>query len=338
MSANDIWYYARSDGSAVGPLSRLDMIKLARDGVISTETLVWDNDSFDWRSFGKTPIAIVTHRDYGGEAAAGWVVDLAQPVAPPPSAPSAPSASVPPQRRDSGQQKRQRRATLERSRAERRHELKQPATAPRVAPGVTPAASVHAGPAVGDRFGWAVRRWCARLFDICSAGLLALAALLLIAHRLDPSMAKELSKLLSEPFLVAPAAMLAWIPFEALAISLFGTTPGKALWGIRLGAIEAATLGPISSLQRSISVVLRGMFIGIPPMTLLAQGWAMLTVINKGETSWDHSSGTIVEYRSLSGQRIMIGLVLLVAAVVGVINGETWRWVQALASEVASTL
>ncbi len=61
----------------------------------------------------------------------------------------------------------------------------------------------------------------------------------------------------------------------------------------------------------------------------------MITLINQGETSWDRSSGAIVEYAKLDGRRIMMGLVLSVAAVVGVIEGQSWRAVLNAVAEFA---
>ncbi len=333
MNTDDIWYYARSDGSAVGPFSRTEMVKLARADSIDGETLVWHNEDYEWRPLAKTHIALArnTIEATVDEAAVPeWRVgERFEPIVPPESA--EPSVA--------SEEKRRRRAAVERSRAQRQQARPPPAPKPTPTPAPSvPPATDKVDPTSSERVGWAVRRWCARLFDICTIGLVALATLLLILDRFDAGIAGSLIEQLSEPFLVAPAAMLAWIPFEAIAISLFGTTPGKAIWGIRLASIEHSTLGPISSLRRSMAVVFRGMFFGIPPITLLSQGWAMITLLNQGATSWDRNSGSIVEYASLGGRRIMIGLVLLVAAVAGVIDGESWRVVLEAVGEVARML
>lgn len=333
MNTDDIWYYARSDGSAVGPFSRIEMVKLARADSIDGETLVWHNDDYEWRPLAKSHIALARNTIEATVAEA----DVPEWRAGEPFKPIVPPESVEPA--TAIEKERRRRAAAERSRAQRQQARPPPAPKPTPAPAASvPPAKDEVDPAVSERVGWAVRRWCARLFDICSIGLVALATLLLMLDRFDGGVAKSVAEQLSVPIVVVPAAMLAWIPFEAIAITLFGTTPGKALWGIRLARIGDSNLGPISSLQRSFSVVIRGMFLGIPPLTVLSQGWAMVTLINQGDTSWDRSSGSIVEYASLGGRRIVIGLVLLVSAIAGVIDGESWRVVLEAAGEVAQML
>ena len=321
MNAEEVWYYARSDGSAVGPLSRSQLHRLWRDRAVGKEVLVWDNRSFDWRPLKKTVIAVFLGAEH--EQA-----DL-------PSAPAASSAGKEgPPAKPLKSDKQARREALERTRAERIKQTRQPSRTTADTPSFPGTAPIpeypkpveqKSDPASTDRAGWAARRWAARLFDLCVSAPAGLILVLLALRAWDISLVEQIFPWFDEqPLAVILGSVLAWIPLEALALTLFGTTPGKLLWGVSVSSDRGGRLGPVSALQRSIAVVIRGLFFGIPPITLLSQGWALVTYINQGQTSWDRASGAELQFSPLAGNRVMVALIVTVGAVSLAIDGTVW--------------
>ncbi len=74
---------------------------------------------------------------------------------------------------------------------------------------------------------------------------------------------------------------------EALVISLFGTTPGKALMGIRVTGPDGQKLGFGASYARSLKCYVMGLGAGIPLLNLIAAILAFGRLTNHGATTWD---------------------------------------------------
>ncbi|MCH9613739.1 MAG: hypothetical protein SP1CHLAM54_07480 [Chlamydiia bacterium] len=77
-----------------------------------------------------------------------------------------------------------------------------------------------------------------------------------------------------------------WVPVEALMLSLFGTTPGKALLGIHIRDKEQnkPTFG--IAIKRAQTVCLRGLALGIPFINIACAYFAYRDIKNKGAV-WD---------------------------------------------------
>lgn len=100
--------------------------------------------------------------------------------------------------------------------------------------------------------------------------------------------------------------LLPWFLVEAALIHRFGTTPGKALLGIRVGNEDGSFLGVGQSLQRAMRVFLSGIGLG---MALLCQLCMLMNfgIARKlGITLWDRAGGHRVVYQKLNEWRILI--------------------------------
>lgn len=112
--------------------------------------------------------------------------------------------------------------------------------------------------------------------------------------------------------------LLVMIPVEALMLSLFGTTPGKWLFRIRVTTKGGKLLTYPQALRRSADVWLRGMGTGlIPLITLITSINAYRKLSSEGATSWDRAGNYTVSHR-LIGIPGGIAAILLLTAIVAV--------------------
>jgi uncharacterized RDD family membrane protein YckC len=118
-------------------------------------------------------------------------------------------------------------------------------------------------------------------------------------------------------------AMLVWIPIEAVLLSFFGTTPGKALLRVKVSNKDGSNLSFPQALRRSVGVWLRGQAIGIFPLaTIVANFMSYRTLRDTGVTSWDRYGRFLVTHRTVGMLRafavILIFALFLVLVYVGI--------------------
>lgn len=98
--------------------------------------------------------------------------------------------------------------------------------------------------------------------------------------------------------------LFAWIFVEAALLAQWGTTPGKALFRIRLTRADGAKLDFAAALKRSFTVWWRGMGLGIPVVSLIALALAYKELGRSKLTPWDRKGGFRVAHGGLSPARI----------------------------------
>lgn len=116
-----------------------------------------------------------------------------------------------------------------------------------------------------------------------------------------------------------PSNLLLWLGFvalEALLLTVVGTTPGKAFFGIRLSSIETGqpTIpGFGRALQRSILVFIGGMGMMAPILPLLMGTWSWWQLRKHGITFWDARTGMVPTLKTPVGLgRMLIGLAVVI--------------------------
>ncbi len=190
------------------------------------------------------------------------------------------------------------------------------ATAP---PPLPPAAGVAVpalpGAAGAGNHPW--RRYFARIFDVYLFMLFGGFSLGFLAPSLfdgDGQSSRGTDQLLG---LIGLAA---YVPVEAIMLSAFGGTPGRALYGIRLLPTRG-TLTFGAALNRSAAVWLKGMGLGIPIVSLITAITAYKKLKESGTTSWDASQGWTVSHAQLgTGRWIAIVVTWIVlTAIAGVL-------------------
>lgn len=98
---------------------------------------------------------------------------------------------------------------------------------------------------------------------------------------------------------------------EAASLSLFATTPGKALLRIRVCNHDGSRLSYGSALGRSMNVLVRGLGLGIPIVALITHIMAYTRLTRDGVTSWDGAGNHLVAHREIQvwrGALVILGL------------------------------
>lgn len=112
--------------------------------------------------------------------------------------------------------------------------------------------------------------------------------------------------------MLTPLLLLVETFVEALLLSTWGTTPGKALLQVRLRQKDGAKLGYGAAWQRSLWVLVRGMGVGIPIIAIFTMLNARRTLVEQGETSWDRTGDFQVTHGDIRGWRIGLAVLVLV--------------------------
>lgn len=160
------------------------------------------------------------------------------------------------------------------------------------------------------------RRFGARLLDVVIFMAIAASVAMMIIPGLrarmpaDPASVKPLYNLL---------AVLSLVPIEGLVLHLFGTTPGKALFGIQVSTAEGDRPSLRQSFSRAVRVWVLGMGMGLPIVSLCAMVAGYVRLTSRGHTVWDEALGLQVEYAEITPGRAMgiVGLFLFFLFVLG---------------------
>lgn len=145
------------------------------------------------------------------------------------------------------------------------------------------------------------RRLLARLVDMALYAVVILGALRLFRVPYDA--------------VLTPGHPLFWLPFvfiESYLLSQSGSTPGKALMGIRVlcpGHGGYPVFG--QAFRRSLLVFLFGMGLCMPPLSLIMPLVAFFSVRSRGITLWDARSSTLpVEEQKAPFDRCLLAAAL----------------------------
>lgn len=107
-----------------------------------------------------------------------------------------------------------------------------------------------------------------------------------------------------------PFEFFVWIPFEALLLSTWGTTPGKFFLRTELKQGRKIRLDYITALKRAFNVWFRGLGMGIPIINCfcLLVAYHRLRVFR--QTSWDREENIIVLHRPIGRWRIIAAAII----------------------------
>jgi len=147
----------------------------------------------------------------------------------------------------------------------------------------------------GQHHPW--RRFLARTVDICTSGLVLFLILVFAFSATMPEQAAGFTKAIENPIAASVLLYLIWLPAEALLLSLFGTTPAKWLFGIRVEHPGGSLLSLAEALNRSFLVFVQGVGFGIPFVALFTQLFAYRRLTKTGTTLWDTSTSAVVLHK-----------------------------------------
>jgi len=193
-------------------------------------------------------------------------------------------------------------------------------------PGAVPAARIDSSRAeasfelTADTHPW--RRFFARRLDTFLGGFLfafVFGLLYVLAAVLSPASAALLGSFLNEWVIILPIIPFIWV-FEALCLSSFGTTPGKALYGIsmrRNGELLSFRL----AFWRAFTVFVKGEGLWIPLVVLITNSIGYTALTRDGQTTWDRDGDIVVRHRPFSVLRIVVLIVIWPLALVVLVAG-----------------
>ena len=170
----------------------------------------------------------------------------------------------------------------------------------------------------GQHHPW--RRLFARTVDICTAGLVLFMLLIFAFSATMPEQAASFAKAIENPIIASVVLYLIWLPAEALLLSLFGTTPAKWLFGIRVAHPGGNLLSFAAALNRSFLVFVQGVGFGIPFVALFTQLFAYRRLTKTGTTLWDTSTTAVVlhkkwgVFRALACTAAVFAVLILMSA------------------------
>jgi uncharacterized RDD family membrane protein YckC len=189
-----------------------------------------------------------------------------------------------------------------------------------------------------------VRRITARALDLLLGLVVAGIALGWTAAQLVPGIASFLARPGGELIfgtLVLPVALV----LETLWCLAVGTTPGKAVMGLRIRRRDGAIASSREILGRQAKLYVHGLAAGLPVLSMLAAGVQLLRLCRAGETRWDADTGLQVQAMPLPrhlGASMSIALATgasfaLLAAVAGaqLLLGSADRGYRSLAAVTA---
>lgn len=157
-------------------------------------------------------------------------------------------------------------------------------------------------------------RWLARHLDLLIAGnvtLISLVAVLGHLHNSSQTLGSPLTGIVAIGILICmPAAV------DALFVKVFGNSLGKKLWGIRVSQVNGAPLSFREVFRRNLAVFIKGLWMGLFPLSLIPQHIARKQLERTGRTAWDAQGDFLVSNCAPSKTSKWIGGTLLIMALI----------------------
>lgn len=104
---------------------------------------------------------------------------------------------------------------------------------------------------------------------------------------------------------------LFWIPFEALFISLLGTTPGKALLGIHIRDGNCKKLSLKTSFKRSFLTWVKGIGCNLPVLNIFLAAKRFKQMKAQGVAPWDSQDDTQFYHKKKRSLRTLLSSLLM---------------------------
>lgn len=188
-----------------------------------------------------------------------------------------------------------------------------------------PATTVALGPGL-DTTAHPWRRYFAKMIDVWVMGLPPLFIIALIIAVIAPEASEGFERLVDNSFVALIVVFGCWLFWEALLLSLFGSTPGRLLLGLKVrDARSGARLSFGTALTRGVLVLVQGMAVGVPIIALVTHICAYNRLTSTNTTLWDASSDSIVGAQPFGALRTALVTVivasLMILMLVGVVVG-----------------
>ena len=150
-------------------------------------------------------------------------------------------------------------------------------------------------------------RFWARKFDLALFGLVC-------GFLWDATIGRTLNSYGIIIFFVA--CLFLYVFVEPIMLSMWGTTPGKALFYIRVRKSTGQEPSYFEAMSRTFNVLTRGMWLCIPLIELFACARAYNDLSKKGVTSWDRIGGFHVSHRRLGADQVVFVIIVHVVLLI----------------------
>jgi uncharacterized RDD family membrane protein YckC len=159
-----------------------------------------------------------------------------------------------------------------------------------------------------------IRFW-ARIFDYW----LVFTVVLLIVGNPFPDKPPTLSQLwnadkyfdqakMSQLTTMTFAGFAIWHAIEAILLHTIGTTPGKALFSIRVRRFDGGRPRLTKTLGRAYFVWIAGFGLGLFPFNLIAMGFSFFRLLSTGSCLWDKHLRLYVQHAPIGPARILLAV------------------------------
>ncbi len=158
-------------------------------------------------------------------------------------------------------------------------------------------------------------RWAARYIDVFLFGFI----IQIIPDLIYPSFFNLLDKNKSLDNGFDILRVLAYVFVEPIMLCTWGTTPGKAIFKIRLRQKNGEKLSYSQGLSRSCSVFTRGLGLGIPIVALFTLVYSYNHLIHYRTTVWDRDGNFSVSHQvigPLRGIAIVLSFIVILGLLV----------------------
>ena len=262
------------DGEKRGPHSIFAVIEMLRDGQVKPDSLGWHQGAETWVPLEEIPALQETISQ----------LKQAESITEPDSLPTAEREASP------------------------------PVPVPTLAPGSAEAAPKRK-PVVTQEIRPFTRFW-ARIFDY----MLVYTVVWWIAGVPVPEEASSSWEWMREPdqffdqeelvrlTTVTFGAFAIWHAVEAILLHVIGTTPGKALFNIRVRRYDGGRARLTKTLGRSYYVWLAGFGLGIFPFNLIGMAFSFFRLLSTGTALWDKHLRLYVQHAPMGPARILLAL------------------------------
>ncbi|MCB1078828.1 MAG: RDD family protein [Verrucomicrobiae bacterium] len=102
--------------------------------------------------------------------------------------------------------------------------------------------------------------------------------------------------------------LVIWTVLEGLLLHLWGTTPGKALFGMRLSPVEGGRLSLGRAMGRSMLVWILGFGMGLFPFYLIGGVVGLVMLLYNGSTLWDRKFQVAVHHQPFTPGRFLLAV------------------------------
>lgn len=103
-------------------------------------------------------------------------------------------------------------------------------------------------------------------------------------------------------------AMVCWHGLEGILLHVWGTTPGKAVFSIRITQADGRPVSLKTGVMRSFLAWGAGLGFGFAPVNFLGMALALLMLMLQGATLWDRVLGTRVHHQPMTVVRILVAV------------------------------